>query len=71
MKLLFWIGIFVLIVGIASLVVPIPRNETKGFKAGGVSIGIQVRHDEKISPAISAVMILAGAGMMIAAKVKN
>ena len=71
MKLLFWIGIFVLILGIASLVVPIPRNETEGFKPSGVSIGIRLRHDEKISPVISAVMILAGAGMMIAAKVKN
>lgn len=71
MTLLFWIGAFVLILGIASLFVPIPRNETEGFKAGSVSIGIQLRHDEKISPVISAVMILAGAGMMIAGKVKS
>lgn len=32
MTLLFWIGAFVLILSIASLFVPIPRNETEGFK---------------------------------------
>jgi hypothetical protein len=68
MKALFWIGIVVLILGIASLVVPIPRNEREGFKAGGVSVGIETRHDEKVSPIVSAVMILGGAGLLIAGK---
>jgi len=68
MKVLFWIGLVVLILGIVSLAVPIPRNEREGFKAGGLSIGVETRHDEKVSPIVSAAMILGGVGLMIAGK---
>ena len=34
MKALFWIGLVVLILGVVSLVMPIPRNEREGFMAG-------------------------------------
>lgn len=70
MKSIFWIGLAVLILGIASLLIPIPRSEKEGFRAGGVSVGIETHHEEKVSPIVSAVMILVGAGMMIAQKVK-
>ena len=71
MKALFWIGIVVLLLGIVSLVVPIPRNEREGIKAGGISIGVETRHEEKVPPLVSAVMILGGAGMMIVGKRKS
>jgi hypothetical protein len=71
MKALFWIGMVVLILGIVSLVVPIPRNERQGFKAGGVSVGVETRREEKVSPFVSAVMILGGAGTMVAGKMKS
>jgi hypothetical protein len=71
MKALFWIGLVTLILGIVSLFVPIPRNERDGIKVAGVSIGIETRHDEKVSPIVSAVMILGGAGLMIAGKMKS
>jgi len=68
MKALFWIGIVVLILGLVSLVVPIPRNEREGFKAGGLSVGIETQHQERVSPIVSAVMILGGAGLLIAGR---
>jgi len=71
MKALFWIGMVVLILGIVSLVVPIPRSEREGFKAGGVSVGLETRHEEKVSPFVSAVLILGGVGMMVAGKMKS
>jgi hypothetical protein len=71
MKALFWCGLVVLILGIASLVVPLPRSEHSGLQVGGVSIGVETQHSEKVSPIISAVMILGGAGLLIAAKSKG
>ncbi|MGD0000378.1 MAG: hypothetical protein ABSE21_09790 [Bryobacteraceae bacterium] len=71
MKALFWIGMVVLIVGIASLFVPIPRNEREGFKAGDVSVGIETRHEDKVSPYVSAAIILGGAGMMVVGRTKS
>jgi len=66
MKTLFAIGLVVLILGIASLFIPFPHYESHGIKAGDVNIGVQTKHTERISPIISGVLILGGAGMMIA-----
>ena len=71
MKILFWIGLLVLMLGVASLLVPIPRNQRDGVSVGGVSIGIETRHDEKAPPVVSAALILGGAGLMIAAKART
>ena len=71
MKVLFWIGLVVLVLGIVSLFVPIPRNEREGIKIGDVSIGVETRQTEKAPAIVSAVMILGGAGMMIAGKRKT
>jgi hypothetical protein len=68
MKGLFWLGLLLLVLGIASLFVPIPHTEKEGVKVGGASIGIETRHEEKVSPIISAVLIVAGAGMMVMGK---
>ena len=65
MKVLFWIGLVVLILGIASLVVPIPHTDRGGVTVGDVSIGVEAKHSEKVSPALSAVMILGGLGAMV------
>ena len=71
MKLLFWIGLVVLILGFASLLIPIPHNERQGIQTGDVSIGVTTQTEEMVSPILSAVMILGGAGMMIAGKGKS
>jgi hypothetical protein len=66
MKALMIVGVLLVVLGIASLFVPIPHNENKGINAGDVKIGVQVRHDEKVSPIISAVLIMGGIGLMLA-----
>jgi hypothetical protein len=71
MKALFWIGMVVLVLGIVSLVVPIPSSEREGLKVGGLSVGVETRHEEKVSPVLSAVMILGGVGAMVAGKMKS
>ena len=68
MKPISWIGLVVLVLGVLSLLVPIPHKEREGFSAGGLSMGVETQHSQTVSPIISAVMILGGAGMMIAGK---
>jgi hypothetical protein len=41
------------VLGIASLFVPLPHTERSGVKVGGSSIGIETTHDEKVSPIIN------------------
>jgi hypothetical protein len=67
-KALFGLGIAALVLGLLSLVVPIPNRERSGVKVGDVSIGITTQHDEKVSPIVSAVLIVGGLGMIVAAK---
>ena len=71
MKQLFWIGVVVLFLGFISLSVPIPRTERNGVKAGGISIGVETKREETVSPIVSTIIILAGAGMMFAASRKT
>ena len=71
MKALFFIGLVVLILGLVSLVVPIPRSERQGLTVGGVSLGVETSHEEKVSPALSAVMILGGLVAIVAGKLKT
>ena len=66
MKSLMVVGILLLVLGIASLFVPIPHNENQGISAGDMHIGVQVRHDEKVSPIVTAVLLIGGVGLMIA-----
>ena len=70
MKVLFWAGIVVLALGILSLVIPIPHSEHSGIQAGGISMGMDTHYEETVSPIVSAVLILGGAGLMIAGKRK-
>jgi hypothetical protein len=66
MKLLVGVGLLVLLLGIASFFIPIPRTEREGLKAGNVDIGVDVRHNEHVSPVVSTVLVVAGVALMIA-----
>jgi len=71
MKAVFWIGVILLILGLASFVVPIPRTERNSMSAGGITLGVKTQHQETVSPVISAVLLLGGAGLIIAGRVKR
>jgi hypothetical protein len=66
MKVLLYVGLLLIVLGIASLVVPIPRSETEGIKVGDTNIGVQTSHSERVSPIISAVLIAGGIALSIA-----
>jgi hypothetical protein len=66
MKILLFAGLLLVVLGVASLVVPIPRSETQGIKVGDTNIGVQTSHSERVSPIISAVLIAGGIALTIA-----
>jgi hypothetical protein len=66
MKILLLAGLVLVVLGIASLIVPIPRSETHGIKAGDVNIGVQTTHSERVSPIISVVLIAGGIALTVA-----
>jgi len=66
MKILLFAGLLLVVLGIASLLVPLPHTETHGIKAGDVNLGIQTTHSERVSPIVSAALIAGGIAMAIA-----
>jgi hypothetical protein len=66
MRMLLYAGLLLIVLGIASLVVPIPSSEKQGIKIGDTNIGVQTSHSERVSPIISAVLIAGGIALAIA-----
>jgi hypothetical protein len=66
MKIFLFAGLLLIVLGIASLVVPIPHSQTQGIKIGGASIGVQTSHSERVSPLISVLLIAGGIALGIA-----
>jgi hypothetical protein len=64
-------GLVVLGLGLLSLFVPIPRSQHDGFRAGGVSIGIETHHEDKVAPIVSGALIVGGAALLIAGKARG
>ena len=66
MKPLFWIGLIVLILGIGSLFFAIPQQQQHGIEVGDANIGVTTTESRRVSPVVSAVLILGGIGLMVA-----
>ena len=68
MKALLVVGIVVLALGVVSFFVPVPHSEHHGVNLGDAHIGVTTEHDEKVPPAVSIVLVVAGAGLMLAGR---
>jgi hypothetical protein len=66
MKVLLIVGVIILVLGVVSLFVPFPHTENHGVNAGPMSVNIQTKDNQKLPPALSAVLIIGGIGMSIA-----
>jgi hypothetical protein len=71
MKPLFTIGLVVLILGIVSFFVPVPHSEHHGVSAGDVHLGVTTHTEDRVPPAVSIVLVVVGAGMMIGGRGKS
>jgi hypothetical protein len=70
MKATFWLGLVIVLLGVAALIVPVPRTENHDLRAGGITLGVETHHDEKLPPYVGAIMIVAGVGLIAAQKLK-
>jgi hypothetical protein len=68
MKALLLVGVLVMVLGILSFFVPVPHSEHHGVSLGDAHVGITTQHDEKVAPAISIVLVVVGAGLMLAGR---
>jgi hypothetical protein len=68
MKALMLVGVVVLALGILSFFVPVPHSEHHGVNIGDAHVGITTHDEDRVPPAVSIVLVVVGAGLMIASK---
>ncbi len=68
MKILFVVGLVVLMLGILSFFIPVPHTERHGLDAGDIHLGVNTHHEELLPPAASVALVAVGGGLMIAAR---
>jgi hypothetical protein len=68
MKTLMLVGVAVLVLGIVSFFVPVPHSEHHGVNIGDAHVGVTTHHDNMVPPVVSIVLVLVGAGLMIAGR---
>jgi hypothetical protein len=61
-------GVLVLILGIISFFVPMPHEQHHGVSVGDAHVGVTTEHDQKVPAALSAVLVVVGAGLVIAGR---
>jgi hypothetical protein len=71
MKSLFGVGLVVLVLGILSFFIPIPHSENHGITVGDAHVGVTTEHSDRVPTAISAVLLVAGVGMMLVGRGKS
>jgi hypothetical protein len=66
MKALTVVGVLLLVLGVFSFFVPFPHYEHHGVRLGDAHVGITTHHDERVPIALSVILVVLGAGLMIA-----
>ena len=68
MKSLMLAGVVVLILGILSFFIPVPHSEHHGVSIGDAHVGITTHDEDRVPPVVSIVLVVVGAGMLIAGR---
>lgn len=71
MRALLVIGGLMVLLGIASIFVPFRYRERHGVDAGPISIGVTTTESRKAPPAVTAILIVVGAALMVAGARKS
>jgi hypothetical protein len=68
MRVLFIVGLVILVLGILSFFIPLPHTERHGIDAGDIHLGVNTHHDELLPPYVGVMLIAVGGGLMVAAR---
>jgi len=68
MKALLLAGVLLVVLGILSFFVPVPHSEHHGVNIGDAHVGITTHDEDKVPPAVSIVLVVVGAALMIAGR---
>lgn len=60
MKALPLVGVLLLVLGVLSLIVPVPHSERHGVKFGDAKISLETQSSDKLPPAVGIVLIAGG-----------
>jgi uncharacterized membrane protein len=71
MKAVRFVGILLLLLGVLSFVVPVPRREDHSVKIGDTRFGVQTETSEKLPPAVGIVLVAAGVVVVVAGSRKG
>jgi hypothetical protein len=66
MRPLFWIGLVVLVLGIAAFIVPVPRQERHGVKVADTNIGVETTSRERLPLWVGGALVVVGGVIVIA-----
>jgi hypothetical protein len=66
LKALMLVGMVVLVLGVLSFFVPFPHSEHHGVNIGDAHVGVTTHDDQRVPPVMSIVLVVVGAGLMIA-----
>lgn len=60
MKPLAWIGVVLVVLGIASFFITLPQKERQGLKVGGASVGVETTTSHHVPTWASAALLIGG-----------
>jgi len=66
MKSVTLVGVLLMVLGLASFVVPIPHRENHGLQIGDAKIGVQTEHNERLPPIVGGLLVVGGVVAMAA-----
>ena len=66
MRAVLWIGVVVLVLGIASFFVAMPEKHREGIKIGDASLGVETTSSQKLPVYVSVILVVGGISMVLA-----
>lgn len=66
MRILLWIGVVVLALGILSFFVPLPHDQRHSVRIGDERFSVEKHEHERVQPVVGVTLVVVGAALMIA-----